>query len=114
MSSRPLSVFWSNITAAIEDAHINCCSCDNDNPSQARLPPNEPELLKAPFENICVDFFKLSGNHYLVIVDRLSGWPEVVQINQDTALSGTKSLCQFLRRIFATFGVPEEIASDYG
>ena len=115
MSSRALStVFWPGITAAIEAARVNCRTCDNNTPSQARLPPNEPELPKAPFEKICADFFKLSGNHYLVIVDRLSGWPEVVQIKQGTASSGAKSLCQSLRRTFATFGVPEEIASDGG
>ena len=28
--------------------------------------------------------------------------------------SGAKGLCEALRRIFATFGVPEEISSDGG
>ena len=115
MASRALStVFWPGLTSSIETARNSCNTCHSNSPSQARLPPIEPELPKAPFEKICADFFKLAGNYYLVVVDRLSGWPEVIQMKQKTASSGAKSLCRSLRRIFTTFGVPEEIASDGG
>ena len=63
---------------------------------------------------ICSDYFKLGGNCYLVIADRLSGWCEVVQVKAGGSMSGAKGLCQALRQIFATFGVPEEISSDGG
>ena len=63
---------------------------------------------------ICSNFFQLAGNHYLVVVDRLSGWPEVVQVKTGNGPSGAKRLCQALRQVFATFGVPEEISSDGG
>ena len=49
-----------------------------------------------------------------MLVDRLSGWPEVVQIKQGTSFAGAKSLCRALRGFFATFAVPEEIATDGG
>ena len=115
MSSRALAtVFWPGITASIEMARSGCRTCHRNAPSQAKLPPNEPELPKAPFEKVCGDFFKLGGYYYLVVVDRLSGWPEVVQVKSGTVSSGAKGLCQALRRIFATFGVPEEIGSDGG
>ena len=115
MTSRALStVFWPGITAAIENARDRCQTCNRNSPSQARLPPKEPDLPKAPFEKICADFFKLAGHFYLVMVDRLSGWPEVLKVKQNTGSSGAKSLCQALRRLFATFGVPEEISTDGG
>ena len=115
MTSRALStVFWPGITAAIENARDRCQTCNRNAPSQARLPPKEPELPKAPFEKICADFFKLAGHYYLVMVDRLSGWPEVLKVKQNTESSGAKSLCHSLRRLFATFGVPEEISTDGG
>jgi hypothetical protein len=115
MSSRALAaVFWPGITASIETARSSCRTCHRNAPSQAKLPPVEPKLPEAPFEKICGDFFKLGGYYYLVVVDRLSGWPEVVKIKPGTASSGAKGLCQALRRIFATFGVPEELSSDGG
>jgi len=115
MSSRALAtVFWPGITAAIEKARNNCRTCHRNAPSQAKLPPTEPTLPKVPFEMICSDFFQLAGNHYLVVVDRLSGWPEVVQVKTGNGPSGAKRLCQALRQVFATFGVPEEISSDGG
>ena len=47
-------------------------------------------------------------------MDRLSGWPEVVQVKIGNGPAGAKRLCQALRQVFATFGVPEEISSDGG
>ena len=44
------------------------------------MPPVEPDLPKTPFEKICGDYFQLGANNYLVVVDHLSGWPEVVQV----------------------------------
>ena len=63
---------------------------------------------------ICSDYFKLGAYWYLVTVDRLSGWSEVAQIKAQSGSSGAKGLCQALRQLFATFGVPEEISSDGG
>ena len=115
MSSRALAtVFWPGITASIEKARNNCRTCHRNAPSQAKLPPTEPSLPKVPFEMICSDFFQLAGNHYLVVVDRLSGWPEVVQVKIGNGPAGAKRLCQALRQVFATFGVPEEISTDGG
>ena len=37
-----------------------------------------------------------------------------MQIKQGTSFAGAKSLCRALRGFFATFGVPEEIATDGG
>ena len=91
MSSRALAtVFWPGITSLIEKARNNCRTCHRNAPSQAKLPPTEPTLPKVPFEMICSDYFQLAGNHYLVVVDRLSGWPEVKIGNGP---SGAKRLC---------------------
>jgi len=115
MTSRAMAtVFWPGITAGIESARDSCRTCHRNAPSQAKLPPVEPKIPKVPFEMICSDYFKLGGYWYLVTVDRLSGWCEVVQVKSNAGLSGAKGLCQALRQIFATFGVPEELSSDGG
>ena len=63
---------------------------------------------------IFADFLELSGKHYLIIGDRLSGWTEIVFVRKGTTTSGAKGLCNALRKLFGTFGVPEEISSDGG
>jgi hypothetical protein len=63
---------------------------------------------------IFADYFELVGKNFLVVGDRLSGWPEVIQVGTGTKYSGAKGLCRALRQLFATFGVPEEISSDGG
>ena len=50
----------------------------------------------------------------MLIGDRLSGWIEIVSIKPSSAASGAKGLCDALRYIFQTFGVPEELSSDGG
>ena len=47
-------------------------------------------------------------------MDRLSGWSEVVKIKPGSGSGGAKGLCSALRRVFVTFGVPDEISTDGG
>ena len=108
------TVFWPGYTTELDETRRSCRTCDTNAPSQPKLPPVEPNLPKVPFQMIAADYFDLRGHHYLVVVDRLSGWLEVLQIKPSTTTAGAKGLCTALRRIFATFGVPEEISSDGG
>lgn len=62
-----------------------------------------------PFQCVCSDFFQYKGKHYFVVVDRYSNWPIV-----ERAAEGSKGLIDCLRRTFATFGIPDELASDGG
>ncbi|XP_062597916.1 uncharacterized protein LOC134259340, partial [Saccostrea cucullata] len=48
-------------------------------------------------------------NHYLVVVDRYSNWPIV-----DQSAVGAQGLKTCLRRIFVTYRIPDELASDGG
>ena len=56
----------------------------------------------------------MSGHHYLVIGDRLSGWPEIFYTPSGSTSSGARGLIKCLRFHFATFGVPESLSSDGG
>ena len=115
MTSRAMAtVFWPGITSSIEKARLTCRTCHKNAPSQPKLPPIAPKIPTTPFQMICSDYFKLGAFWYLVTVDRLSGWSEVAQIKAQSGSSGAKGLCQALRQLFATFGVPEEISSDGG
>ena len=78
-------------------------------PSQPSAPPM-PRLEPAyPFQCICADYFQYKGTNYLVVVDRYSNWPVV-----ERATDGAAGLITCLRRIFATYGIADEITSDGG
>ena len=114
LSRATASLYWPRMTNDIHTARSSCRACNRNAPSQARLPPTAPELPTTPFEKIAADFFDLRGKHFLVIADRLSGWTEVVQVKAGSPSAGSKGLCDALRTIFITFGVPNEISSDGG
>ena len=78
-------------------------------PSQPSAPPTIPISPVYPFQCICSDFFHHKGVNYLVIVDRYSNWPIVERIS-----GGATGLIDSLRRLFVTYGIPDEVSSDGG
>ena len=84
---------------------------------QDRLPshPKEPIIVKPqpthPFQEIDADFCNYAGNEYLIVVDCLSDWPEIVPMYQNTRAS---RLTSALRAIFCRTGVPDTVWSDQG
>ena len=60
------------------------------------------------------DYFEYHGMHYLVIVDRLSGWTETYRVKTGTKEAGAAGLIVSLKRVFGIFGVPKELSSARG
>ena len=115
MYSRAQSIiFWPGMAAELDKARNMCRSCNRNAPSQAKLPPTASEVPNVPFQMIFADYCQMKGKKFLVFGDHLSGWTEVIQIKDGFGKSGSKGLCEALRKMFATFGVPEEISSDGG
>ena len=100
------TIFWRSITPAIASLRANCGHCNRMAPSQPSAPPYPPVPPTHPFQCICADFFTHKGMHYLVVVDRYSNWPII-----ERAHEGSKGLIESLRRLFATFGIPDECAT---
>lgn len=107
-------VFWPGMTKDIELTRNKCSECNKNAPSQAPLPSTPPNPPSTPFEQIFADFFDFGGHHYLVIGDRLSGWPEIFSTPTGTSQAGARGLVACLRSFFSSFGVPEELSSDGG
>ena len=107
-------VYWPGMSKDLHDIRAGCKDCNQNAPSQATLPsePSNPPLT--PFEQIFSDFFQFAGFHYLVVGDRLSGWCEVFPTPTGSSSSGARGLVKCLRRLFSTFGVPQELSSDGG
>lgn len=103
------SVFWPGITADITATRSNCNHCNRMAPSQPCAPPVPPVLPAYPFQCICADYFQYKGKNYLVIVDRYSHWPII-----ERASEGANGLINCLKRVFATYGICDELSSDGG
>ena len=103
------SVFWPGITPAICATHQQCNHCSHMAPSQPSAPPTLPTPTVYPFQCICADFFSYKGSTYLIYVDCYSNWP-IIERSFDGANGLVNNLCHPL----ATYGIPEELASDGG
>ena len=108
------TVIWPGISRDIQLERERCASCNKNAPSNPRLPSEEPMIPSMPFQCVCSDYFELEGFKFLVTVDRLSGWCEVFRAKSGTESAGARGLISALRRLFATFGVPQEVSSDGG
>ena len=82
--------------------------------SLAQVPTEQSGEARMPFESIAADYFDLNGVHYLVTVDRLSGWLDVTRAASGNSASGAAGLVVCLRQIVADKGVPETLSSDGG
>ena len=108
------SVFWPGITSDIAKTRNNCGTCDTVAPSQPPMAAATPAIPTYPFEMICSDYLDLEGTHYLVTVDRFTGWVDVRRADPGTEGSGTAGLIATMKETFMAFGVPVEVANDGG
>lgn len=77
-------VFWPGINADIKNTVEACDACQQLLPSQQQEPYMCDDHLSRPIESVSADFFHITEKSFLVIADRLSGWPVVVPCGHDT------------------------------
>ena len=108
------TVFWPGISQDIRAKRDSCKTCNSIAPSLPQIPMEQSEPASLPFQKIAADYFDLNGCHYLVTVDRLSGWIDINGAKPSTPASGAKGLIACLRLLFQDKGIPEELSSDGG
>ena len=104
-------MWWPGMDADIEALAKACTSCKavKSAPSQAPLHPwRWPEF---PWQRIHMDFAgPFRGKMFMLLVDAHSKWPEILEMTSTTA----DSTIATLRRVFAAFGLPEQLVTDNG
>ena len=102
------SLYWPYFRADMINFRSACTTCTRYAPSNPAMPPTEPEHPTYPFQSICLDFFHISPNNYLAVVDRYSNWLSVFQLPKDDSAH----VIQVLREYLSIFGIPTTLTSD--
>ena len=108
------TVFWPGISVDVQKVRDECEACGRMAPSQRTTHPVAPIVPTSPFEAVATDYFDLAGNHYLIVVDRLTNWADVRRAKPKTNEAGSQGLLDLFREVFRNYGVPAEISSDGG
>ncbi len=98
------SVWWPGINYQISQVIQNCSVC-----AKSYSPRPEPlivtQLPEYRWQVVGTDLFELDGQHYLLIVDYFSRYPEVLALQSTTSTATS---------VFSRHGVPEVLRSDNG
>ena len=103
--------WWPGLDSDIEECAQSCIPCQSVK-NAPPVAPLHPWLWPArPWQRLHVDFAgPFMGRMYLIIIDAHSKWPEVIEMHTTTA---QKTIYE-LRRLFASYGLPEQIVTDNG
>jgi transposase InsO family protein len=103
--------YWPNIDADCKAFAKSCAPCQLEAKLPARVPLQSWPRPIEPWQRIHIDFAgPVEGVFYLVVVDAMNKFPEVVEMR---TISSTRTI-EELRRIFARCGAPSVIVSDNG
>ena len=101
--------FWPQMKRDVHQMVSNCPDCVAFLPSKP-LPPLVQTKASRPFEAMSLDLAYFEGVHYLVAVDRFSGWINVAKLTKlDTA-----AVTNPLEDWNLTFGKPQRLRTDGG
>lgn len=105
------TVFWPGINSDITNVVRACDACQMLLPSQQREVYRNDDKPTRPYESISADYFQVAGKSFLVIVDRLSGWPDVYPCGSNTTTAAT---IDHFSKYFSDHGAPVRLRTDGG
>lgn len=104
-----ISVWWpgisSHISEMVEKCHI--CARDAERRKEPLIPTPLPDY---PWQMIGTDLFQLGKDHYVLVVDYFSRYPEVLKLSSTTS----SAVISALKATFSRYGIPETVRSDNG
>ena len=104
-------VWWPKLDSEIEKIVKSCIPCQETKTAPAVAPLHPWIWPMRPWQRIHIDFAgPMNGQSFLIAVESHSKWPEVIEMKSTTATATIKEL----RRLFAMYGLPEQLVSDNG
>ncbi len=103
--------YWPNIDAELETKAKTCQGCALASGDPRKQPLKQWKTPEEPWERIHADFAgPFHGAMWLIVVDALSGWPEVEKMKSTT----TEKTQEALMKIFTPHGLPTTLVTDNG
>ena len=104
-------LWWPGLDKELEECVQNCVPCQTVKSAPALAPLHPWVWPSKPWKRVHLDFAgPFMGRMYLIAIDAHSKWPEVIEMTSTTA---QKTIIE-LRRIFAAYGLPEQVVTDNG
>ena len=104
-------VWWEGVDKDIESLVKSCQSCQAVKNAPPMAPLHPWLWPSKPWQRLHLDFAgPFQGRTYLLVTDAHSKWPEIVEMKSTTAGRTVEEL----RKLFSSYGLPEQIVSDNG
>lgn len=103
--------WWEGIDKDIETLVKSCKSCQTIRNTPPMAPLHPWLWPTKPWQRLHLDFAgPFQGRMYLLVSDAHSKWPEIISMKSTTA----SRTIEELRKLFASYGLPEQIVTDNG
>ncbi|XP_062506255.1 uncharacterized protein K02A2.6-like [Corticium candelabrum] len=103
------AVWWPGMSSQLKETVENCtvCSKERSNGAEPLIPTPLPSR---PGQYVGTDLFEWKGHSYLLVVDYMSRYPEIVRPSDATS----NIVIEHMKSFFSRHGIPEEVRSDNG
>lgn len=101
-------LFWPGMTTDIKSMIQKCKVCERYRYANVKEPLITHEIPKLPFQKIASDVLEYKGKSYLVIVDYLTKWLEIIQIKSKQS----HDIIETFKKVFAALGIPDVVIAD--
>ena len=104
-------VWWPHLDQDLEKLAKSCIQCQSYRNMPVAAPLHPWLWPSKPWQRIHIDYAgPINGKMMLVVIDAHSKWPEVISMSSST----TQATIEGLRRLFAAYGLPQQLVSDNG
>ena len=105
------TVYWPNINKDIEKICKSCATCQEYQDRNCKEPLQPYPVPSRPWQSISSDLFSIRDKSFLLIVDRYSRYPLVVEFK---TVPSSRAVTEAMKHYCAMLGCPDSIASDNG
>ena len=103
-------LFWPNMNANLNNFIESCQACLKYHRQNTKEPLVPHEIPTLPWYKIGADFFDFDNKKYLVIMDYLSKFIELIPLNSSTAAA----VIDHFKITFSRHGITNELVTDSG
>lgn len=101
-------MFWIGMAQDIEDRVKFFEICAKHQNVNAKEPMIMPEIPDRPWSKIAADLFEYQSQHYLLVVDYFSKWPEVLKLDNQSS----KNTIEYMKGLMSRYGYVDEVITD--